>query len=149
MSCILHLSGKNFDVDAFIAKSKLRPYKVFYKGKPKLKSKPDGRKAEHTGCAILVSDADFDNIEGQIKDAISYLKRNNKKLLVLTKTKGIKFATLDFGIDARIDGKEHLTQSETFPSKLLQLAGNLGLSIEISLYSPNMQEVLEKQRNLK
>jgi hypothetical protein len=136
-------------VDAFIAQSKLRTYKIFYKGQPRLRSKPDGRKSGRTGCTILVSKADFDNLEGQIKDVISYLKRNNKKLLLLTKTKGIELATLDFGIDARTDGKDHLMQSETFPSELLRLAGNLGLSIEISLYSPNMQEVLEKQRNTK
>jgi hypothetical protein len=64
-------------------------------------------------------------------------------------TKGIELAILDFGIDCQIDGKDHLMQSEVLPSSLLLLAGNLGLSIELSFYSPNMQEVLEKQRKVK
>jgi hypothetical protein len=51
---------------------------------------------------------------------------------------------LDFGIDCQIDGEKQLVQSEVLPSKILQLAGNLGLSIELSLYARNMHELMER-----
>ena len=144
MCCILHISGVNFNVDAFIAKSNVRPYKVFYKGEPRLKTKPYGQKMERSGLSILVSKADFDNMERQVKDATSYLKRNKQKLMHIARTKGIQYATLDFGIDCQINGEKQLVQSEVLPSKLLQLAGNLKLSIELSLYARNMQELMER-----
>jgi hypothetical protein len=57
---------------------------------------------------------------------------------------------LDFGIDLRIDGEKKLFQSEKFPSKLLKLAGDLGLEIELSIYPTDMgKTLLENQKIFK
>ena len=145
MSCILTISGRNFDVDAFIDTTKLRPYKKNYKGQPKFKTKPDGEKLIRSSLSIETSKADFDNLKKQIADTIRFLKRNQDKLSHISSTKGIEFAVLDFGIDLRIDRRKVLTQSDTFPSELLKFAGDLGLDIELSIYPVDMQTILEKQ----
>jgi len=146
MSCILTISGRNFNVDAFVEASKLNPYKKSYEGQPKFKTKPDGEKLSRSLIAIETSKADFDNLNKQIADTIRYLKRNKNKLAHLSSTKGIDHAILDFGIDLRIDKKKVLYQSDKFPNELLKLAGDLGLDIELSIYPVDMQRILEKQR---
>jgi hypothetical protein len=145
MSCILTISGQNFDIDTFINKSKLKPYKKSYKGQPKFKAKPDGEKLSRSFLAIETSKADFDNLNIQITDTIRYLKRNKNKLTFLALTKGIDHAILDFGISLRIDKNNILSQSDRFPCELLKLAGNLGIDIELSLYPVDLQEILEKK----
>lgn len=52
MSCILSIVGEDLDVDGFIQKSNLEPYKKFYKGDPRIKSKPDGKKHSFSGLSI-------------------------------------------------------------------------------------------------
>lgn len=145
MSCILHITGVNFDVDAFIAQSKVRPYKIFYKGEARFKTKPDGAKLERSGLSIEVSKADMDDAKGQIKDAINFLSRNRKKLDYISKIKGVQHAILDFGIVQKIDRDKHLMESHLLPNRLLQLAGEVGLSIELTFYAENMQTVLEQR----
>jgi hypothetical protein len=145
MSCILTIGGKNFDIDDFVGKTKLRPYRKSYKGQPKLKTKPDEDRLTHSSISIETSKADFDNLKKQIADTIRYLKRNKDKLVKITSTRGIDYAFLDFGIDLRIDKKKVLTQSDTFPSELLKLAGDLGVDIELSIYPVDMEAVLEKR----
>ncbi len=138
MSCILTISGRNFNIDAFIEASKLKPYKKSYKGQPKIKTKPDGEKLTRSLISIETSNADFDNLNKQIVDTIRYLKGNKDKLAHIAITKGIDHAILDFGIDLRIDKKKVLYQSDRFPSQLLKLAGDLGLDIELSVYPTDM-----------
>jgi hypothetical protein len=147
MSCILRVGGRNFDVDVFTDTTKLKPYKKSYIGQPKFISKPDGEKLSHSSISIETSNADFDNFKKQIADTIRFLKRNREKLAHVASTKGIEYAVLDFGIDLRIDRKKVLIQSDTFPSELLKLAGNLGFDIELSIYPVDMQTILEKQRS--
>ena len=147
MSCILTISGRNFDVDSFVDTGKLRPYRKSYKGQPRLKTKPDGEKLTRSSISIQTSKADFDNLKKQIADTIRYLKRNKEKLAHISSTKGIEYAVLDFGIDLRIDRKEVLTQSDTFPNQLLKLAGDLGLDIKLSIYPVDLQTILEKQHS--
>ncbi|ULQ55847.1 DUF4279 domain-containing protein [Flavihumibacter rivuli] len=145
MSCILWICGKNFDVDRFIEKSKIKPTRKSYKGQAKLKTNSDGEKLTQSLISIQTSKAEFDNLKKQISDTIRYLKRNKKKLAHINSTKGIDCAILDFGIDLKIDRKNILTQSEIFPNELLKLAGELGLDIELSLYPVDLQAILEKK----
>lgn len=110
------------------------------------KSRPEGRKVEHSRVAIQTSKADFDELDKQIKDTIRYLTRHKDKLRHIKKFKGIDFVLLDFGIHLRIDKKAILLQSDRFPTALLKLAGELGLDIELSVYTPDVQEILEKRQ---
>jgi len=134
MPCNLIITGKDFDIDSFLAKSKLRDFVKKYKGEPMFKSKPESRKLERSRVGIETSKADFDDLDKQIKDTIRYLKKDKEKLCFIKETKGIELAVLDFGIALRIDGKKAGMQSDRFPSELLKLAGEIGLDIELSIY---------------
>ena len=138
MPCNLVILGKNFDIDAFLVKSKLRGFTKIYKGEPRFKSKPEGQKVEHSSIAIQTSKANFHELDKQIKDTIRYLKRHKDKLCYIKQFKEIDVALLDFGINLRIDRKKVLLQSDRFPSELLKLAGELGLDIELSIYPIDM-----------
>ncbi|MEO7210990.1 MAG: hypothetical protein ABIY35_08585 [Chitinophagaceae bacterium] len=145
MSCILTISGKNFDVDAFIGATKLRPYRKSYKGNLKFKNKPDGEKLSFSSISFETSKANFDNLKKQIEDTIRFLKRNKYKLLHITFTKGIDHAILNFGIDLRIDRKNIFIQSDIFPTLLLKLAGEVSLDIELSIYPNDLETILKKR----
>ena len=145
MSCILRIIGAKFDVDTFVAKSKVRPYKVFYKGEPRIKGKPHGAKQMHSGLAIQVGKSDMANFRGQVQDAIRFLTRNREKLRYISQTKGIQHAILDFGIDRKVDSNRHLIETNFLPNRLLQLAGEMGLGIEFTFYAEDMQTQLEPQ----
>ena len=145
MSCILRIAGKNLDVDAFLSTTKLKPYKISYKGQPKFKTKRNSEKLSRSLLSIETSKAGFDNLNKQISDTIRYLKRNKGKLAHIALTKGIDHAILDFGIDLRIDREKVLYQSDTFPNELLKLAGDLRLDIGLSIYPVDMQDILESR----
>ena len=145
MPCNLVILGKNLDIDAFLAQSKLRGFARIYKGEARFKSQPDGKKVEHSRVAIQTSKAGFDELDKQIKDTIRHLKRHKGQLSYIKHVKEIDLALLDFGINLRIDKKKVLLQSDRFPSELLKLAGEIGLDIELSLYPIDMQDILEKR----
>lgn len=147
MPCNLVILGKNFDIDEFLAKSKLRGFTKVYKGEPRFKSKPNGEKVEHSRIGIQTSKAGFHELEKQIKDTIRYLKRHKDKLSHIKQFSEIDFATLDFGINLRIDKKKVLLQSDRFPNELLKLAGEIGLDIELSIYPIDLENILEKRQS--
>jgi hypothetical protein len=140
MSCILSIVGKELDVDGFIQKSGLEPYKTFYKGEPRLRTKPDGEKRAFSGLSIETSNADFNQLDVQISDTIAFLKANKEKLQHIVTTKEVDHATLDFGIELRIDYDRVVYQFDRFPAELLRLAGGLGIDLEISLYPASSEE---------
>src|SRR5262245_38224849 len=114
MSCVLSIRGKNFDPEKFVKESGLQPYRIIHKGDPVYKSKPDGIKLEHSVLTFIASDADFDNLEKQIIDTITFLEKNKAGLLLIDSNKSIEYATLDFGVDLQIDRKSVLTQTVYF-----------------------------------
>lgn len=133
MPCMLRIVGKNFDVDSFVKKSNIAPYKIFHKGDPRFVIKSNGKKAEHSGCAIEISKVDFENLDQQINDAIVYLNQNQDKLQWINKTPEIQYAVLDFGLNYDSD---KFVQSHYLPNEFLKLVSQLGISIEISIYHP-------------
>ncbi|MDE2420039.1 MAG: hypothetical protein KGO49_02510 [Gammaproteobacteria bacterium] len=85
-------------------------------------------------CLILrVSDLDFDNIQGQIKDAISFLRTWELELVKLIALNDNIEACLDFPLYSRFD-KDIIVQNDHLPKELIILAGRIGLSIEMSIY---------------
>jgi hypothetical protein len=131
MPCILTITGENFDVDDFISKSNIVPYRKFYKGDPKYKTKPDGAKIERTGCSIDISKVEFENFNQQINDATVYLNQNKQKLQLINITEGIEYAVLDFGIT---HDPNNFVQSHYLSNEFLKLVSELGIGIELSVY---------------
>lgn len=131
MSCILRACGENFNVDRFLAETKLKPGAIYRKGDPRLKLKPTGKKNKSSGINFEVSQAGFHQLDRQIRDAIRYLQKHKNEIKKLVKYPGVeKNCELDFGIGT----KPVAVQSDQFPPQLLLLAGNLGLKITVSRY---------------
>ena len=135
MSCMLRVGGKKFDVDKFLALSKLKPTDVFRKGEPRSKAKPNGKKNEISSINISVSKADFTQVNKQIADAIKFLQKNKTEIRGLTQSLGVDNSELDFGIVKR----NVAVQTDCLPPDLISLAGNLGLGISMTLY-PNIDK---------
>jgi hypothetical protein len=133
MPCILKITGENFDVDNFVKKSNITPYKLFHKGDPKLATKPNSNKMEQSGCAIEISNVDFESFSEQLDDASTYLNKNREKLQWINKTPEIQYAVLDFGLNCDSD---KFVQSHYLPNEFLKLVSRLSIGIEISVYHP-------------
>jgi hypothetical protein len=130
MGCVLRAFGRQFDVDAFMVKSKLSPCAIFRKGEL-VGSGLERKKCNGSGVNIDVSTASFASLKRQIRDAIKFLIENKTEIRKLAKAQGLDVPPeLDFGIRKR----DSFTQSDCFPSELVTLAGGLGISIRLSLY---------------
>jgi hypothetical protein len=82
------------------------------------------------GLNINVSDCDGDDVPGQTKEAEAFLRRHEALIRDMLSANGIR-ACLDFGVWQ----KEVPVQYVRVPASLAELAGRLGLEIEISIYA--------------
>ena len=124
--CVLHVSGEDFDVDAFLARSTLRPYQTHRRGEPRRHGK--GAYLD-SGFSLDVSDADGD-LDAQVADAIPALEQWEPELQRLQTFGGVQDIRLDFGY-YRVDV---FMQGEYLPPRLLALAGRYDIGIALSLY---------------
>ncbi|UCG16139.1 MAG: hypothetical protein JSV19_12675 [Phycisphaerales bacterium] len=83
---------------------------------------------------IDVSKREWDDLPGQIEDAIDFLHRFHDELQRLVSFAGVEDVGLDFPHDLRIGRPGVAVQCDYLPSSLLREAGNLGIGIEVSLY---------------
>ena len=134
--CVLRVHGEDFDVDRFLVESSLEPYEVYRRGERRFpKSTRNKECNEYSGLKINVSDKGWDDLTGQIDDAILFLDTNSAALEQLVAFPNVDRLTLDFPVDLRIDGTTIVGQSDFLPPSLLKLAGTIGIWIELSLYS--------------
>ncbi|MBV9657320.1 MAG: hypothetical protein JO295_04335 [Verrucomicrobia bacterium] len=129
--CVLHVSGYDFDVDAFLASSNLRPYYIHHRGEI-------GRRSQRftdSGFSLDVSAADGD-FRAEATDAMAYLATHEAELQRLHDFPGVTDMRLDFGYYFR----NVAVQVDYFPPDLLARAGRLGIGIELSLYVVSQPE---------
>jgi hypothetical protein len=110
--CVLRAAGPSFTPRDFVAK-----FPVAY-----VTTRGDA-------LNISISDRDGDEFDGQVADAIEYLKVHEDAIRVLLSQTGMR-ANLDFGVW----NKEQWSQSCYFPVELVKLAGALSLGLEITTY---------------
>jgi hypothetical protein len=138
MPCVLRATGVEFEPETFLRDSSFdeEADPVYHVGEPQSESKPDGRKCETSGFHFGVSEAEFDDLPGQIQDAIRFLEEREVELRRLVYFPGVERVCLDFGIDRR----DVAVQVDSFPPSLSSLAGNLGLHLVLSLYPISREE---------
>jgi hypothetical protein len=124
--CVLHVRGEEFDVNAFLAESTLKPYDVHCRGDPR---RYHGGHHDDSGFSLDVSDIDGD-LTGQVTDAMRLLAEWEPELQRLRSFGGVQDIRLDFGYDRR----DVALQCEYLPPSFLALAGRCGVGIELSLY---------------
>jgi hypothetical protein len=123
--CILRVSAKDFDVDAFLSVTTFKPYRVDHQGQAYGRR---GKIYQNSGFCVDVSR--HEELKQQIPDAIQFLKENQAELQRVSEVFSKIFLTLDFGHCAR----DVAAQFDYLPPELLLLAGSLNIGIEISLY---------------
>jgi len=146
MSCVLAITGTDFDVDVFLEKAEMSGFDKSYKGQSI--NKINSRVAQYSSIKITISNAGFDDVKAQIEEATEFLTKYRNNLKHITTTDEIEFATINFGIDSIID-ENHLTQGFYFTKPLIKICAELGIEIELSLYKPDIQLILEKRRSEK
>jgi hypothetical protein len=124
--------GEEFEPEAFLAGSELKADAVFKKGEPVGRRPGKGKRAQ-SGLNIGVSDAEWDELGGQIADATAFLTKHRAELEQLHALLGDGGLTLDFALDSEI-GRSKWTQSGRFPAAFVRLAGEIGVEIELSFY---------------
>lgn len=142
MGCVLRAKGEDFRVDEFLQQTSLIPCHTYRKGQPKSPSQKHGKVWSSSGLNINVSDAEFSDLQGQIQDAIVFLKKHKQAVKKLCQYDGVEDVRLDFG---SVQREKAIIQFEYFPPALITLAGRLGLGIEISFY-PSTE--IRRKKNL-
>jgi hypothetical protein len=133
MSAVLRAIGRDFDVDAFLTGSTLKPCSVYRRGEPRFPaSQPRGPTLEKSGLHVVLSDADFHEFPKQVADSTAFLLAEAEEIHRLRTFPGVEDVTLDFGIERR----DVVVQSDHLPADLIRAAGALGLGIELSQYPP-------------
>lgn len=131
MSCILRVSGDNLDVDALLASIHLTPDRVWHQGELRTQGKPN----EHSGFTVVASDADIRDFETQLVEATRFLEDYGAQIADIASFEGVKYATLDFGIELR----DVAIHSDTLTPRFLSAVANAGISVELSHY-PGIDE---------
>ncbi len=135
MSCMLRAAGRTFDVDRYLRRSPFRPSAVHRRDTPVFPaSQPQGRRRQRSGCNIAVSNRDFGDFRGQVRDAIAFLDRFARSVKALRHYPGVESVVLDFAVAWRDDV---VTQSDVFPEPLVAAAGKLQLELAVSYYPVN------------
>ena len=143
--CVLHASGKQFAVDAFLAESSLIPYLVCHRGDPIRSVARPGRRYEESSLSLDTSSADGD-LEAECADVLQFLRTHASELARLAQFPGVTDIRLDFAYNCRRTS----FQCDYLPPELLFLAGSLRIGIELSLYpapAKPRKKVKAKKRN--
>jgi len=143
----LRVIGKNFDVNAFLAKSEMVPYEdnVYHKGdtmgKMGVRKRGSPKRIWPYSGFSLVTNGVFGKLKPQIKGSLSFLRRYETELVKLSKNRDVESMRLIFtycpGMGANV--------VERFPARLLAAAGKLGIELELSVY-PGDNRFLETRR---
>jgi hypothetical protein len=132
MPCVLWVSG-DFTSEEIISNTQLLPYKFIAKGET-VQLKTGGEKTyEQALCGFDVSDKDFSDFKALVADALTYLEAYHENLAALPKLKDMA-ARLDFGYYTSFMDQRIVAQYDTLPHRLLKLAGDLQIDIELSQY---------------
>ena len=127
-SCMLRVCGSTAKVRKFLATSSVQPVRIFWKGDPGvLKSRGPN---QISGFNIELSAAD--DLSTQATQAARFIRKHKNDLL-LVKSLGFLSASIDFGL-YDLATHDRPWPSYNVPAPLVQLATELGCSIELSFY---------------
>lgn len=133
---VLRASGRTFDVDAFLASSKLVPCEVARRGEPVFRTKPNGRKLLRSHLHVSVSEADWGNWKKLVSDSLRFISSHERELRRLVRYPGVEGVELDFPTEVSESVWEgHTYSSCLFPQTLVAKAGSIGLELAFTIYT--------------
>ena len=127
MPVTIRAFGRDFDVDRFCSSTYLHICQAFRRGE---KARARQTVSEKSGVNISVSDADFDDLAGQIADTVLFLGTHTDAIRALRDFPGVEGVEVDFGIRRR----DVYVQSDTFPAELVEIAGTLRIAVTLTQY---------------
>lgn len=125
-------------MESLVALSPVEPCNVWRRGVPR-SSRPNSRPAVTSGLTLVVSDAEFEDLEQQA-DAIQFLRAHSSILKNMSEVAGVEHATVDFGIAMR----DVVVQSDHFPADLIAALAVAGCGMELTQFPTG-----RKAKNLK
>jgi hypothetical protein len=129
--CFLKVFSEIDSFKKFKEETNLPVYSCYDKGE---KSKK--RTFKDYWISFDVSNKEWDNFNGQVEDAILFLKKYKNEIGELLNRYSILDAYLDFPIYSRLDDNI-VNQNDHLPRELVTLAGELHIGIEMAIYSRN------------
>ena len=135
MSSILRISGESLDIDALLSQYSIPTDCVWKKGEPRVLKREFH---SDSGANFLASDADFDEFDRQVSEATEFLELHAPVIAKIVTFPGVQNAVLDFGVSIY---EGHIAQFSYLPPRLIQLAANAGIGVEISHYACSEAEV--------
>lgn len=127
-SCILRVSGSAVKVRKFLSASSIQPARIFWRGEPHALK---GRGLMNTsGFNIQLSSAE--GLPAQAAQAARFIRRHKSDLLLI-RSIGFSSGTIDFGL-YDLATEDRPWPSYRLPPAIIQLAGELGCSIDLSFY---------------
>jgi len=127
VSCVLRAAGTLFDVEAFCVATELPILARRHAGD---QHRPGSPALRRSSINVNVSDADFDSLAQQVEEAVAFLERYRDEVRRLVTFPGVEGVELDFGLRRRAVA----AQTDSFPPRLVSLAGALGVGITVSQY---------------
>jgi len=135
--CMLRAAGCDFDVDQFLSASSIQPTKVYHKGEPHLPgTQPKGPIHPDSGFNAEVSRKAWDDLAGQIKDALTFIADHHAELNRLRFFHGVEGIEIDFPIYLRIGTNDVAVQCDRFPAGLAFAAGSHGIALTFTIWPP-------------
>lgn len=128
--CILRINSESSSFKPFAVSTAVPVYSCADKGDPRVRR---GAVYDRFHISFDVSDKDWDDIQGQIRDAIAFLTAWESELVALIAAHEVKDAYLDFPLYSRL-GENCINQNDHLPRELIVLAGRIGLGIAMSIY---------------
>ena len=130
--CVLKVYSDTNSFKSFAKTTKIPVYSSYDKGEQQ--GNGEGPVRTDYKISFDISDKDWDDFEGQIKDTILFLTKYYDDLDQLFKTHNITTAYLDFSIYSRLYG-DIVNQNDHLPKELIAIAGKLSLGIEMAIYT--------------
>ena len=130
--CILKIYSDVDSFESFSKRTNLPIYSLYSKGE--LKNKHSDKEHTNYRISLDVSEKEWDDFDGQVRDAILFLEKYSKQIQDLCTTHLILDAYLDFPLWSRLD-ENIVNQSDHIPRELIKIAGKLNVGIEIGFYA--------------
>jgi hypothetical protein len=144
--CVLRVSSNRRTLTDFLSGSRLPFYEAHDKKTPQKFGRDKGKPYGYAGFKSDVSRREWDDLPGQVSDAIRFLRRYKTDLKRLRDKFKVHDVKLDFPYYLRIGRNAVVVQCDYLPPTLISLAGDLGVGIEMTLYPPAMTSI-ELKRN--
>jgi hypothetical protein len=130
---MLRVIGSAAKVRAFIARTHLQPYKVYFRGEPRV---PRSRgPSKHSGFNVPVTSSAYGgSLMKQSRVAAAFIRRHRAEFVRLKKA-AFSVMVLDFGLYDLASDK-HPWPTYQISRQLIALAGEFGFDIELSFYGP-------------